>query len=243
MYTFGEHMKHTCKNYLILIIGLLFSTSSYPISKPTTVFLSLASGLGIGTLTYLQNDRDGIVAGLVGIGTATLVYLIAREYTPERKFERAKNLLNHAESGLFIPNQHVNDRVFFDAMHTAYATYDLPYAVAYYDLTDRLRLLNSARDLFNDACSEDTTLSCLAQEYQTFTANLTHIVIEAIKRIKQSKEFTSQLKIYEKRRLEEKRLAIEERKVAARESQARAQHNQAFAQHNSAFAQHRQANA
>ncbi len=235
-------MKKTRKYFLALLVALSI-TSTYPIKQSTATFLSLASGIGVGALIYSQQDGNVPVGTVVGACTAGIVYLIAREFTPERKFERAIGWLYLAESELFVRDQYISDHAFFDAMQTAYARNDLPYAVAYYDLTDRLAWLNNARDLFDDACSESTTLACLAQEYQTQVANLKSIIIDAIKRIKQTKEFTKQLKIYEKRRIAQQRLAIEERKAAARESQARAEHNQAIAQQNSAWAQHRQANA
>jgi len=229
-------MNKIKKYSLAFLFSLSVTTSSYPIQSSTAKIISLASGAGVGALVAYQPDSNYVYGSIAGVCTAGLMYLITREFTPERKYERAKDLLYRAENGLFVRSQYLSDHVFFDAMQTAYATYDLPYAVAYYDLTDRLRWIKNARQLFDQACSENVTLSCLAQEYQSHADDLMRIVIEAIKRIKQTKEFSKQLKTYEKRRLAEKRLAIERRKAAARE-------NQAWAQHRQADAQHRQANA
>lgn len=230
-------MQKLKKLYLVLFTTLSITLSSYPIQQSTATFLSVASGAGAGLLTYYQGGRNIFSSTLTGAGAALFMYLIAREFTPERKFERAKSLLSSAERGLFVRFEYMSDRAFFDAMHTAYATDDLPYAVAYHDLTRRLNWLYDARLLFDEACEEaNPTLVCLTRENQCRASDLIDAIIEAIKRIKKTKEFTKQLEIYEKRRLAEQLLAIEERKAAARESQARAEHNQAFAQHRQADA-------
>lgn len=237
-------MNKVKKVFLGLALSLSLFGSSYPIQQSTAYLLSGATGVGAGLGYYHFVNEKIWQAGLCGIVSAGFAYLFLREFTPEVKFERAKNKLLQAETGLFATYIYESNRAFFNDMDTAYAAYDLPLAAAFKDLDRRLHLIQEAKLLFEDANSqlENIIFRQLCSSYIKRSYSLSRTVVDAIKRIKGHRNFTEQLKIYEKRRISEKRLEIEGRKASAQESNALAQHNQAWAQHRQANAQQQRNN-
>lgn len=198
--------------------------------RSTARFLSAVVATGCAAGSYdmfskMKGVNPVLLASVSGIFTY-MTYSYLYGFTPEGRLSRAMELLYKVRNCRLTEQSFFDDRLFFDTLHGVYLTQDLPLVTAYSQLVIAESLCREAIDLlhkalgqvFEDGRLEEKCTDVLS-DANRFLSNIT----QAVRRIKEHKDYLTQLQMY-------KEWAIAEKQAFAQEQMALAQLQMANAQ-------------
>jgi hypothetical protein len=169
--------------------------------------------------------HPAILAGASGIVTLGSYYVLHRS-TPIGRLKRANSLLNQISRHTLARTSFDSDRLFFDAVQDVYLTDDLPLISAYNHLLALVPNLHYALGLINKASAEVGKDVLVQEECDASLSRANKLfknVADAIKRIREHKDYLSQLTIYKESLLQEKQTIAQEQMALAQLQMAHAQ--------------------
>jgi hypothetical protein len=174
--------------------------------------------------------HPGILTGASCIITV-MSYHILHKSTPVGRIKRANILLNDIARHTLARVSFDNERAFFDTVQDVYLTDDLPLISAYNHLIDLVPTMHYTLSLINKASAEVGKDVLLQEECDASLSRATLLfgnISDAIKRIRDHKDYLSQLSIY-------KESLVQEQQTIAQQQMANAQQQTADAKQSSTF--------
>jgi hypothetical protein len=169
--------------------------------------------------------HPAVLAGASGMITFGAYYLLHRS-TPIGRIKRANTLLNEISRHTLARTTFDNDRLFFDAVQDVYLTDDLPLISAYNHLLVLIPNVHYALGLINKASAEvgkDVLLQEECDASRSRGNKLFRNIADAVKRIREHKDYLSQLTIYKEGLTQEKQTIAQEQMALAQLQMAHAQ--------------------
>jgi len=211
----------TTKTSLFLVISVLHFPLQAIQNSTANMGTAFVASLCAGCSYKIMHDMPGQIhpAILAGVGSliTAVTYWALQQATPAGRIKRANILLTDLSRHTFARTQFDNDQAFFDAVQDIYLTYDLPLISAYNHLIDLIPTVHYAFGLINKASAEvrrdallqeecDASLSCANKLFKNIS--------DAIKRIREHKDYLSQLSIY-KESLHQEQQTIAQQQIAS----------------------------
>ncbi|HEX4068543.1 MAG TPA: hypothetical protein VHX42_00435 [Candidatus Babeliales bacterium] len=225
------------KSTKIIIVSLLLLTpNAYPIQRSTadmctaTVAALCTAGSYKIYLDAPYTIHPAILAGVSGIITAT-TYHFLHTITPAGRIKRANIFLDDIARHTLARVSFDGEQTFFDAVQDVYLTDDLPLISAYNHLINLVPVMHYTLSLINTASAEVGKDVFLQEECDASLSRANRLfknISDAIKRIRDHKDYLSQLTIY-------KESLAQEKQTIAQQQMAHAQYDMAQAQQSSSF--------
>jgi hypothetical protein len=174
--------------------------------------------------------NPGILAGASCVITA-VAYHFLHTATPAGRIKRANILLDDIARHTLARVAFDDEIVFFDAVQDMYLTEDLPLISAYNHLINLVPAMHYTLSLINKASAEVRKDVLLQEECDASLSRANLLfdnISDAIKRIRNHKDYLSQLSIY-------KENLAQEKQTLAQQQMAHAQYSIAHAQQESNF--------
>lgn len=181
---------HCAQNYAIS------QKAIYATTGLTAVASGVASYLAIPA--FKSEFHPAVFGAASVIGTSSVYYGLSY-FTPEYRLKKAHALLKQLSKRSLIHYSFVEDRAFFDAVHSIYLTHDLPLISAYNHLVFSLPAVQEAFTLIRKAAAEtgnDKKLKVRCKLALAQAKNVLKYISHAIKRIRDHKDYLPQLRIY-----------------------------------------------
>jgi hypothetical protein len=213
---------------------LLVAMSSLPIhplydstANYGTMFMAcLCAGGTYQVMKEFPNKiHPGFLAGASCVATVVTYYMLHRS-TPMGRLKRAHVLLNEISRHTLARIAFDNDRVFFDAVQDIYLTDDLPLISAYNHLLALIPTVHYALSLINKASAETGKDVLLQEECDASLSRANKLfrnIADAVKRIREHKDYLSQLTLYKENLVQEKQTIAQEQMALAQIQMAHAQ--------------------
>lgn len=201
-------IQNSTANYGTLLVASLCAGGSYEIFKE-----------------FSGKIHPGVLAGASCVLTGATYYLLHRS-TPMGRIKRANTLLNEIYRHTLARTTYDNDRTFFDAVQDVYLTDDLPLISAYNHLLALIPKLHYALSLINKASAEVSKDVLLQEECDASLSRANKLfrnIADAIKRIREHKDYLSQLTLYKESLAQEKQTIAQEQMALAQLQMAHAQ--------------------
>jgi len=210
---------------LLLILAFNFPLNAIQDST-ANMCTALVATVCAGSSYKIMQEMPGKIhpAILAGVGSliTAVTYYALQQSTPAGRIKRANILLTDLSRHTFARTHFDNDQAFFDAVQDVYLTYDLPLISAYNHLIDLIPTVHYAFGLINKASAEvrrdvllqeecDASLSCANKLFRNIS--------DAIKRIREHKNYLSQLSIY-KESLHKEQQTIAQQQIASAHQEA-----------------------
>ena len=154
------------------------------------------------------------------------VHYALHRSTPIGRIKRANTMLTQISRHTLARTTFDSDRLFFDAVQDVYLTDDLPLISAYNHLLALLPSVHYALGLINKASAEvgkDVLLQEECDASRSRANKLFRNVADAIKRIREHKDYLSQLTIYKESLTQQKQTIAQEQMALAQIQMAHAQ--------------------
>jgi hypothetical protein len=228
--------KNTTINALIFFTMVTTTVPAHAISRLTANMISTSVAAACSAVGYkMLIETRGVnpfVLGTPGAIITFATYHYLHKITPQGRLKRANALFNTVDNHKLAKNSYFDDGLFFDAVSDVYLTDDLPLISAYNTLIDLVPVVQVGFELINKALLEIGDDVELKKEYDAALLrgnNLFKNISSALKRIREHKDYLSQLRIY-------KEFLVNEKQAVAQEQMADAQVQMAHAQQSSALA-------
>lgn len=197
----------------------------------TAVIAAVCAGGGY----KIWSDMSGNINPALLVGTGCMItaisYYVLHKSTPAGRIKRANMLLNDIARHTLARTGFDNDRLFFDTVQDVYLTDDLPLISGYNHLIALVPIMHYALSLINKASAE-VGKDVLLQEECDASLSRANILFgnisDAIKRIRDHKDYLSQLSIY-------KESLVQAQQTIAQQQMANAQQQTADAKQSSTF--------
>jgi len=170
------------------------------------------------------------IIGASIITTAAAYYLFHRS-TPLGRIKRANILLAEVARHTLAHTIFDDENVFFDTVQDVYLTNDLPLISAYNHLISLVPVIHHILSLINKASAQIHQDALLQEECDASLSRANKIfknISEAIKRIREHKDYLSQLTIYKESLTQEKQTIAQEQMALAQLQMAHAQQSNTF---------------
>ena len=228
-----KNIKITASLCLVL---LLSNCEVYGIQNSTAnMCTALVATLCAGGSYKIWSDMPNRInpAFLAGTGCVitALSYYMLHKSTPAGRIKRANALLNDIARHTLAQTYFDNDRIFFDTVQDVYLTDDLPLISAYNHLIALVPIMHYTLSLINKASAEVGKDVLLQEECDASLSRANTLfsnISEAIKRIRDHKDYLTQLSIY-------KEGLAQEQQTIAQQQIANAQQQTADAKQSSTF--------
>jgi hypothetical protein len=192
----------------------------------SVLIASLCAGGGYKLWSDTQQKiNPGILAGAGCVITA-MSYYVLHKSTPAGRIKRANVLLNDISRHTLARTCFDSDRAFFDTVQDVYLTDDLPLISAYNHLIALVPTMHYTLSLINKASAEVGKDVLLQEECDASLSRANTLfgnISAAIKRIRDHKDYLSQLTIYKESLLQEKQTIAQEHMAVAQLQIAHAQ--------------------
>jgi hypothetical protein len=179
-----------------------------------------------------QLFNPAVFAGISCVVTAATYHLLHKA-TPAGRIKRANVLLDEIARHTLARVAFDEESLFFDAVQDMYLTEDLPLISAYNHLISLVPTMHYTLSLINKASAEVGKDVLLQEECDASLSRADMLfknISDAIKRIRDHKNYLSQLSIY-------KESLMQEKQTIAQQQMAYAQYNIAQSQQSSTFLQ------
>jgi hypothetical protein len=216
------------KRLFLLLIILILHFPSQAIQKSvvhscTTLVASACAGCSYA----IAHKIPGYIPPFIFVGMGSLVtvatYYGLQQFTPAGRIKRANILLNDIIRHPFARMHFGNDQAFFDAVQDIYLTDDLPLISAYNHLINLVPVMHHAFGLINKASAEVHKNSLLQKKFNKSlrrAKKLFRNISDAIKRIREHKDYLSQLAIYKESLLQEQQTIAQQQIANAQQEVA-----------------------
>lgn len=227
-------MNKRINRKLGIVLGLLISSCSvHAISDQTAhmatacmaVLSTAANGYGWYTVSELQKFHPAVF-GITSLLMTGVTYYYLNSITPVGRIKRANILLKKLLRYKLIKVSFEQKNDFFDAVHDEFLQEDLPLISAYKQITRLLSDIGCAFDLLNKASAEAQKDTITRKKYNASlicAKKLFKNMSVALKRIREHKNYLSQLALY-------KEFLNSTKQTIAQEQMAHAQLQMAHAQ-------------
>lgn len=227
-------MNKKINRKLIIVFGLLVSSFSvqaisdqtaYVVTAGVAVLSTLASGYGWYMVPELQKFHPAFF-GVTSLLTTGVAYYYLNSITPTGRIKRANILLKKLLRYKLVKISFDKKSDFFDAVHDEFLQEDLPLISAYKHITRLLPDIGYAFDLLNKAAVGAHKDANIQKQYNTSlicAKKLFKNMSVALKRIREHKNYLSQLALY-------KEFLNSTKQTIAQEQMAHAQLQMAHAQ-------------
>lgn len=222
-------MKKTLK--IIFLSLIIISTQTQSIQNSTVNYVTATmAGFSAGGSYQLYKKFPGkihpvFLAGISFLSTI-ITYYILQQATPLYRLKRANQLLTDISRHTLARMTFNNDLLFFDTVQDVYITNDLPLISAYNHLIALMPIVRYALSLINKASAEVDTDVLLQEECNASLSRANKLfknISEAIKRIREHKDYLPQLTLYKENLLHEKQTIAQEQMALAQLQSAHAQ--------------------
>jgi len=220
------------KNYKIIFLSfsLMFPFYSQAIQSSTA---DITTGLvaALCAIGSYRIDREiphaihpAIFCGISGGITLTTYFMLHRS-TPLGRIKRANLLLNELSRHTLARTCFNSEKAFYDAVQDVYLTNDLPLISAYNHLIDLLPTIHYALSLINKASAEvykDVLLQEECDASRSRANTLFKNISDAIKRIREHKDYLSQLSLYKESLAQQQQTIAQQQMASAQQNIAQA---------------------
>jgi hypothetical protein len=167
----------------------------------STAVIAAASGAaGYKIASEIASSIHPMIVGSVScLTTATIIYNLLQRSTPFGRIKRANLLLTDLSRHTLARTCFTSDKAFYDIVQDVYLTDDLPLISAYNHLISLLPSIHYALSLINKASAEvekDVLLQEECDASRSRANTLFKNISDAIKRIREHKDYLSQLALY-----------------------------------------------
>lgn len=197
-------IKNNCKVMLLLSATMLIFVPLHAIQNSTAqLCTALVAGMCVAGSYKIecevpQQINPAWFGGLSCLITAT-TYLLLQRATPSGRIKRANALLDDLARHTLVRTCFDNELPFFDAVQDVYLTDDLPLISAYNHLIALVPVVHHALYLINKASAEVGKDVLLQEECDASLSRANMLfknISDAIKRIREHKDYLPQLTIY-----------------------------------------------
>lgn len=196
------------------------------VNYTTLLIAGLCAGGSYGVVREFPGQmHPAVLAGISGMVTISSYYMLHRS-TPIGRIKRANSLLNQISRHTLARTTFDSDRLFFDSVQDVYLTDDLPLISAYNHLLLLVPNVHYALSLINKASAEVGKDVLLQEECDASRSRATKLfrnIADAIKRIREHKDYLSQLRIYKENLTQAKQTIAQEQMALAQLQMAHAQ--------------------
>jgi len=164
--------------------------------------------------------------GAASITVSSAMYYFLHSITPEGRLKKANKHLDDLERHKLVKNSFNNNKSFADAVNDIYLTDDLPLISAYNHLIKLLPSIHYAFGLISKASAEVGKDSLLQEQCDSASSRAKTLfgnMSDAIKRVRENKDYLAQLQIYKEFLASEKKAELQEQMVSAQLQMAHAQ--------------------
>ncbi len=164
--------------------------------------------------------------GILNVIAAFPVYRYAHSFTPNGRLNNAQFQLDRVSRYALAKHSFKDETLFFDALHDLYLTYDLPLIRGYNQLIELLPTMESVFTLIKKADADIKQDSLLQEKYDATLIKAKTMfdnISLAIKRIREHKDYLTQLQIYKEFLAHDKDAAIQAQIADAQTQMAHAQ--------------------
>lgn len=227
--------KNTAKMFFLASL-LALPHSMFAIQPSTANGLTVAiAALSVGSSYYMVREfpekmSPSLLASASVMMTALSYYALHRS-TPAGRLKRANLLLNEIARHTLAKTKFDSDKLFFDVVQDVYLTDDLPLISAYNHLIALVPALHYALSLINKASAEVYKDVLLQEECDASLSRANQFfknVSDAVKRIREHKDYLPQLNIYKENLLQAKQTIAQEQMALAQLQMAQAQQSNTF---------------
>ena len=227
--------RFSMKKTIFFFFILTFPNASHPIQSSTAdictaIIAAACAGGSYKIWSETHKIHPAICAGVSCVITAVTYHLL-HQSTPAGRIKRANILLDDIARHTLARVSFDDEESFFDAVQDMYLTDDLPLMSAYNHLINLVATMHYTLSLINTASAE-VGKDVLLQEECDASSSRANILFknisDAIKRIRDHKNYLSQLSIY-------KESLAQEKQTIAQQQMAYAQYNMAQSQQSSTF--------
>lgn len=179
----------------------------------------------------MDEQINPFLLGVVGLYITYFTYSQLHKITVAGRLSRANVLLEDLYRHRLIRKFFNDERLFFDMLQEVYLTEDLPLVSAYNHLSSLVPTLHDAFDLINKASAQVGKNLILQEECNTALLQANELlknIADAVKKIREHKDYLPQLHIY-------KEFLVNEKQILAQEQMAIAQLQMAHAQQSFTF--------
>ncbi len=191
------------KRIRTLIFGIMLATTTFntfAIQLKTARILSGVVGVtSLASSSVLWKNVHPAYFGLMSAVISALSYYVLYQVTPEGRLYEANVVIGQLNQTLLVSNSFTDKDIFFKALQDIYIEHDLPLISAYQELVILLPAARHAYSLLDKACAEVEDNCKLAEKCGVALSQaqrLINNITTAIKRIRDHKDYLSQLKIY-----------------------------------------------
>jgi hypothetical protein len=170
------------------------------------------------------------LGGISCVATAAVYYML-HKITPAGRIKRANILLNDITRHTLARVSFDNEKLFFDAVQDVYLTDDLPLISAYNHLINLVPVMHYTFSLINKASAEVGRDVLLQEECDASLSRANILfknVSDALKRIRDHKDYLPQLSIYKESLAQEKQTIAQQQMAHAHQDIAQAQQSSNF---------------
>jgi hypothetical protein len=219
------------KKISFLLLLLITQSSLYAIQESTAnTVTALIAAVCTGGSYKIMQELPGKIHPLSLVGASSLItavsYYVLHRSTPLGRIKRANGLLNELCRHTLVRVTFDSEKSFFDAVQDVYLTDDLPLISAYNHLIALVPTVHYAFSLINKASAE-VGRDVLLQEECDASSSRAHKffknISDAIKRIREHKDYLSQLAIYKESLAQDKQTIAQEQLALAQLQMAQAQ--------------------
>ena len=228
-------MNNSRIKQLYIVATISLSGITYPIQESTAnIATVLIAGVCAGGSYRLMQEfpnktHSGTLAGLSCVTTLFSYYMLHRS-TPIGRIKRANALLNEVSRHTLARTAFESDKSFFATIQDVYLTDELPLISAYNHLIDLIPKMHYALSLINKASAQVGRDVLLQEECDASLSRANKLfrnIGDAIKRIREHKDYLSQLTIYKESLAQEKQTIAQEQMALAQLQMAHAQQGNA----------------
>ncbi len=197
----------------------------------SVLIASLCAGGGYKLWSDTQQKiNPGILVGAGCVITA-MSYYVLHKSTPAGRIKRANALLNDIARHTLARTCFDSDRAFFDTVQDVYLTDDLPLISAYNHLIALVPTMHYTLSLINKASAEVGKNVLLQEECDASLSRAKTLfgnISEAIKRIRDHKDYLTQLSIYKESLAKEQQTIAQQQLANAHQQVADAKQSSTF---------------
>ena len=197
----------------------------------TALVASVCAGGGYKIWSDMpQHINPGIIGG-AGCLITLMTYHILHKSTPAGRIKRANALLNDVYRHTLAKTCFITDQAFFDTVQDVYLTDDLPLISAYNHLIDLVPTMHYILCLINKASAEVCKDVLLQEECDASLSRANMLftnISNAIKRIREHKDYLSQLSIYKESLMQEQQTIAQQQLANAHQQVAEAKQSSLF---------------
>lgn len=218
----------------IVLVGAFFIVVHMPINaiqektaNMSTVALAALSATGSYQAWLATNKQvHPVVFGVVSTAFVSFMYYHFHSITPQGRLKRATKLLDELSRHKLIRNSFDSETSFFDTVHDVYLTDDLPLISAYNHLIELLPTVHYALGLISKASAQVGKNSLLQEECDSVSSRAKELfanMSNAIKMVREHKDYLAQLQIYKEFLANEKQIFAQQQMADAHVQIAQAQ--------------------